>query len=789
MGLVLSPFAHAKIKNIDFSEIRSSPDFIASLTAEDLVHDGVHPVSQNPWPPQKRAKRYHLALGKVRFVGEPVAAILVKNKYTLEDLLEQVEVEYETLPTVTSIEESKQKKVALYEDWKDNVSQTNQEKKGNAADAIRSASYVINMSEGIKRQEAAPIEPHAVLVTYDRQKDVFLVRSTVQSVHGLREVLSSELNLPKQKFHVKVLDVGGGFGSKGGPSYPWPLLACLFAKKTGLPVKFTASRTEEFLEAAAGRDEYCDLTLACDKDAKILALKANIECDVGVSGTQTHMPSLTMWTMIGPYNIPNLDLKVTAYVTNKMPIGPVRGAGAPEGCYFIERAMEIMAKKIGLDPIEFRRRNVVDPKKAQGEDYQALMDALVKDAGYEKLLQWKKDLNQKFRQVKSASSSIVGGIGISLRGSSELEEEEGAVTEEGEGFFGGENQEGSWKESETSEWNKGADNVEQPSWQKSGGEGENSSEGWGAKSEEEDDELSFMSEFAKVVLSKNGNVIVYTGSSPHGQGHETAFAQLASEELGIPFERIRVVWGDTDLVRLGVGTFGSRSLSTGGSAVVDACRKLKAQLLERASRILGVSSNLLQVQNGVVVNVSGARRQSATVEEMLHSASEDEIFAESKFGLNDMSYSSGIHLCALTIDTETGKVKLIKYFVTEDCGRMINKSIVEGQIEGGVIHGVGGSLLEALDYDEQGNLLTTTFMDYSIPTSMDSPNIEISHKVTPSTITLHGGKGVGESGTIGSYAAVINALNDALSEASGKNADVNIAPALPNSVYDALKSR
>ena len=231
MGLVLSPFAHAKIKSIDFSKISSSSEFIASLTGEDLIRQGVLPVAQNPWPPQKRANRYHLAVGKVRFVGEPVAAILVKNKNSLEDLMEEVVVEYESLPVVTTIEESKKRESLVYDEWKDNnISQTGQERKGDAEKAINSAAYVINLQEGIKRQEGAPIEPHAVLVKYDETKDVFEVQSTVQSVHGLQRLLSTELNMPKQKFHVKVMDVGGGFGSKGGPSYPWPLLACLFAK-------------------------------------------------------------------------------------------------------------------------------------------------------------------------------------------------------------------------------------------------------------------------------------------------------------------------------------------------------------------------------------------------------------------------------------------------------------------------------------------------------------------------------------------------------------------------------
>ena len=473
MGLVLSPFAHAKIKSIDLSKVRSSPEFIDALTGADLIKEGVLPVAQNPWPPQRRAKRYHLAVDIVRFSGEPVAAILAKNKNSLEDLIDQVEVEYEQLPVVTTIEESKQCRALVYDDWKDNLSQTNEEKKGDAAKAISSASYVVNARIGIRRQEAAPIETHAVLVSYDNEKDLYEVNSTVQSVHGLQGQLASEFGIPKKKFHVEVKDVGGGFGSKGGPSYPWPLLACLFAKKTGLPVKWTASRTEEFLEAAAGRDEYCDATLACDKDGRMVALKANVDCDVGVSGTQTHMPSMTISTMPGPYNIPNLDLKVAAYVTNKMPIGPVRGAGAPEGCYFIERVAEIMAKEIGLDPVEFRRRNLEKPRNRDEEDFQTLLDTLIKSSNYEALLEWRSGLYSRIGQ----RSSILGGIGISVSGSSESEEDESGA--EGEGFdVGGEGQGSqSWQTSRDSGESKDdVETKESSTWQRSD-HGNDSSEG------------------------------------------------------------------------------------------------------------------------------------------------------------------------------------------------------------------------------------------------------------------------------------------------------------------------
>ena len=245
MGFVRSPFAHAKIKRIDLSKVGTLPAFIASLTGEDLLKEGVAPVSQNPWPPQKRASRYQLAVGKVRFVGEPVVAIFAKDKNSLEDLIDDVEVEYEELPAVTTVEESKQNKALLYEEWNDNLSMTNEVKKGDAEKAISQASFVVKTREGIKRQEGAPIEPHAVVVSYDKEREIFQVYATVQSVHGLQGNLVTELKLPKEKFHVVTMDVGGGFGSKGAQSYPEPLVGCLFARKTGLAIKWTATRTED----------------------------------------------------------------------------------------------------------------------------------------------------------------------------------------------------------------------------------------------------------------------------------------------------------------------------------------------------------------------------------------------------------------------------------------------------------------------------------------------------------------------------------------------------------------
>ncbi len=801
MGLVRSRYAHARIKSIDFSSVRSSPEFIASLIGDDLLKEEVLPVTQNSWPRQKKVKRYHLAVGKARFAGEPVAAILVKTKNSLEDLLERVEVDYEPLPAVTTIEQSKKGKTLVYEELGDNLSLTSEEKKGDADMAIASADYVIHAKEGIRRQTAAPIEPHAVLASYDGGKGVYDVWVTTQTVHGTRDKLSSELRIPKEKLHVQVMDVGGGFGSKGAQSYPEAPLACIFSKKTGMPVKWTATRSEEFYQASAGRDEYCEVTLACDKDGRMVALKADVECDSGVTGTQAHMPSMTIETMVGPYGIPNRDLKVAAYITNKTPIGPLRGTGITRGMLLHRTRSRHAGKegRYGPDSVQAEERSRGRTSEgatgaSKGENYANLLDHLVQSSDYAELLRWRGEFASKFREQGPSHSSLIAGLGVSIIGSDDSEEEEEEDWTGGGGAGGGQ---GSWQAGGGSGGGAlGTSPGPQKQGQQGGKQGEpartgplqnagqtSSGSSWPGAGES----LGFMSESARITLTKDGKLAVYTGSSPHGQGEETTFAQLASEELGVPLEDITVVWGDTFLIPKGVGTYGSRSAATGGSAVVDASRKLKAQLLASASETFGLDAKSLEILNGAVVNGSNPNTVLSTLSGLLEKLRADEISASSVFTLSGSSYSSGVQLCALTLDVELGKVRITKFVVVEDCGTMINKMIVEGQLHGGVVHGVGGALFERLAYDAEGNLLTTTFMDYNIPEAPDSPDVQVFHLVTPSTFTLDGVKGVGESGTNAGYAAVMNAVNDALSQI-GPGMELNIAPATPDSIFSVLRT-
>lgn len=742
MGIVRSPYPHARIKSIDLSKIKSSPDFIAALTGEDLVRESVGKLTDMPMLPHKPADRYQLAVGKTRFVGEAVAAILVRRKDAVEDLIEEVEVDYEVLHALPSIEESKKGGVLIYEDWNNNIPSSQTKKRGDADSAIATAPHVISAREGIARQEAVPMEPRSVLVEFDKETNIYEVYATTQSVHFLRRNLSSELKIPESKFHVKVMDMGGGFGSKGGHSYPEPVLACLLSKRTGLPVKWTATRSEEFLESAAGRDEYCDVTLACDKNGRIVALKGRMECDVGVSDSMSFMSFASVAYMLGTYEIPNLDMTVQSYATNKMPIGPLRGAGRPEGVYFIERAMDTMSKKIGIDPIEFRRLNIANPKSPDSIGYLNLLDTLVESGHYNQALRWRDEFNSGNVKGKDGGK-LTAGVGISfLGGSAELFSMRTILRGMSlRGFVG---------------------LIRMlPRFR------------------------SFMSEYGRVAVNKNGEVYVYTGSSSHGQGHETAFAQLASEELGVPINKVKVVWGDTDQVPRGVGTFGSRSGAAGGSAVVDASRRLKSKILKSASKMLRMGRSSLDFRNGNIVETKHPHKVLAEIKDILEKQGMTELSATSKYTPASARDASAAHLCAVTLDPELGSVKIVKYVVIQDSGRIINKTIVEGQLHGGVVHAIGGSLFEKLVYDDQANLLTGTMMDYNIPSALDSPNIEIIHRGTPYAAALNGVKGVGESGTMAGYAAVMNAINDAL-DLVRAGAHIDMAPATPDAIIAAI---
>jgi aerobic carbon-monoxide dehydrogenase large subunit len=492
------------------------------------------------------------------------------------------------------------------------------------------------------------------------------------------------------------------------------------AKKTGLTVKWTSTRTEDLLESAQGRDQYCDIELACDSNGKMVALRANIVADAGVAGTLKGQAILSSMLLPGSYKIPNIDIQARAYVTNKTPSGPVRGAGRPDAGFYVERIVDEMARELKMDPVEFRRRNAILPSEFpynngvgfvyDSADFPGLLDTLIKASKYDELQEWKHKVNR-------SRGSELAGVGICL----EIEDTGTQLTESAH----------------------------------------------------------------VVAFAKDGSVTIFTGSSPHGQGHETTLALIVSRELGITTEKVRVVWGDTSLVQSGIGTFGSRSAATGGSSALEATRKVKELILARASQLIGRAPAELRFRDGsLIVEERGGTQTVMSFSELMKKIGTD-LEAASDFKLPSPTFSSGAHLCALTVDSETGKVSIKKYIAIDDAGTVISQAIVDGQIHGGVVHGIGGALLEELVYDEDGQPQSSNFLSYTIPTSLDAPDVETAHFETPSTIALNGARGVGESGTTAAYPAVFNALNDALRQLPSAG-EINIAPATPEVVYRAV---
>lgn len=716
MGIVRSTYAHARIKSISFARAKENPAFISSLTGEDLEKLGIGVVHEMELPGIRRTNRHHIAVSKVRFVGEPVAAFLSKDRYSVEDIADEVEVEYEPLPSVNNIKESSTNDTLIYEEWGTNLFLDHKMKRGDAESAIRNSSYVLKARFGVKRQSGCAMEARAVIVSFDRVTGIYDISCTLQHAHRIKQYLSSELKLPPERFHVRVPDVGGGFGGKGAQSYPAPVLACIFAEKTGLTIKWVSTRTEDLLETVQGRDEYCDIELACDSNARITGLRATIAADGGVGGTIKGQSTLSGRLLPGSYKIQNLEIRCLSWATNKTPGGPVRGAGRPEGIFFIELMMDKMANHLHLDPIGFRRLNSIPPSEFpydngaemvyDSANFPKLLESI--KSQYEELVQWK-------RQANKSSKSVLAGVNVAL-----------AVEDTG----------------------------------------------------------ALLSETGKAVIStKDRLLFVYTGSSPHGQGLETTLAILASKELGVPIQNVKVKFGDSNDLPTSVGTFGSRSIVTGGSAVVEVCRKLKDDIVTDASARFKLQKELLDVSAGRLIRKmeNGKYEFLADLWDfVIQSGKRYEAFTN--FALKSIPFSSAAHLCAVTIDRETGKVKIHRYIVADDCGRVVSEVIVDGQIHGGVVHGLGDMLLSEIPYDSNGAPMATSLLDYLIPTSLDAPDIEVIHVETPSLLSLNGAKGVGESGTIGAFPALINALNDALLGI----AEISLAPATPERIHSAL---
>ncbi len=724
VAFVRSPYAHARLRSIDTSKARTAPGVVAVLTGED-VRGSIGPVPcAAQIPDMKAAQRPVLALDKVRFVGEPVAVVVATDRYLARDAVDLVEVDYEPMTPVVNPEKALAKGATLiYEQFKDNIAFRWELEGGEVKKAFKQADRVVRQRMINQRLIPMAMEPRGVVAEYKPGEKLLTVWSATQVPHLLRTQIAAMLNFPENAVRVIAPEVGGGFGSKLNV-YAEEALVAYLAIQLAKPMKWIESRRENFLATIHGRDQICDMELAVKRDGTLLGMRCQIIADLGsyYQLLTPMIPTLTGLMIPGCYRIPAVRVEITGVFTNKMATDAYRGAGRPEATYFIERAMDLVATELKKDPAEIRRKNFPQPKEFP---YSTSTGLVYDSANYEKCLDLalRKANYKKLRQeqAKLRKKGQLVGIGVS----SYVE-----ICAVG------------------------------PSSAMPAG-------GW---------------ESATVRVEPTGKVTILTGSSPHGQGQETSFAQIAADVLGLEPDDILVVHGDTASVPYGIGTFGSRATAVGGTAVYKSLEKLRDKLAQIAGFILQQDPKKLILRDRKIFAKANSQKSlafgeavsAAYVAKTLPPGMEPGLEATTFFEPPNFTFPFGTHICVVQVDGETGDVRLVKYVAVDDCGNVINPLLVDGQIHGGIVQSVGQALLEEAVYDEQGQLITGELMDYAIPRAGDIPRIETARTVTPSPVNPLGVKGVGEAGTIGATPALVNAVVDALAPFGVRHVDLPV---------------
>jgi carbon-monoxide dehydrogenase large subunit len=709
---VRSPYAHALVRSIDTSKAQTAPGVLAALTAADLG-SAVGPAPCAAQIPQmKVALRPALASDRVRFVGEPVAVVVAEDVSRARDAAELVEIDYEPLAAVVDPEKALKKGASvLHSPYKDNRAYLWELEGGDVRRAFQQADRIVRLRMTSQRQIPVAMEPRGVLADYHAGDARVTLWSSTQIPHLLRTQLAVMLGLPESSVHVITPEVGGGFGSKLNV-YPEEAIIAHLAMRLGRPVKWIESRRENFQATIHGRDIICELELAFRRDGTALGLKANLIADLGAyyQLLTPLIPTMTGLMICGCYRIPAARITLTGIFTNKMATDAYRGAGRPEATYFIERAMDAAARELGRDPVELRRKNFPRSKEFP---YSTPTGLVYDSADYERSLDKALKLSgyRKLRaeQAKLRKQGRVVGIGISTY----VE-----VCAMG------------------------------PSSAMPAG-------GW---------------ESATVRIEPTGKVTILSGASPHGQGQETSFTQIAADILGISPADCFVAHGDTDTVPYGIGTFGSRGTAVGGTAVYQSLIKLREKLAVIAGHILGEDPRRLVFRDGRIRSKSDPKKSlrfaevvgAAYVAKTLPPGTEPGMEATSFFEPPNFTFPFGAHIAVVEIDRETGDVHLRDYFAVDDCGNVINPLLVEGQVQGGIVQAIGQALFEEAVYDEQGQLVTGELTDYALPRAGDIPRLTLGRTVTPTNVNPMGVKGIGEAGTIGATPAIVNAVVDAL---------------------------
>lgn len=756
VALLRSPYAHAQIKRIDVSKAEKVPGVVATLTGEE-VERMTNPFPQMTLPPASNVRDYCMAIRKVRYVGEPVVAVAAESRYVAEDALEQIEVEYEPLPPIVNVEKAVDSDYPLvHEEAGTNVIAHLEFDYGNVDRAFKQADNVLKAKLHYHRYSSAPLENYATVAHFDQKTGVMNIWCNNQMPMFFLPQIGGALRIPFDRVHIVTPDIGGGFGCKI-LSYPYMIVACLLAIKTGRPVKWAEERREHLQAASQGNERLFYAEVAYKKDGTILGVKAKTFDDDGAYAR--HEPaSSVIWAQVSPgcYRFKNLRMDVYAVFTTKCPVGPNRGYSRAQHQYMLERMVDRIARDLGKDPQEVRIRNQIRKQDHpwetpngciyDGGDYPAATRRVMKLIDYQG---WRK------RQAEYRRQGRYIGIGIAT------------TLDSGTNNFG----------------QVLMINPKLP--------------------------LAGQSEACSMQITPDGHVIAKLGSIPQGQAHETTTAQVIATELGVSVDDVTVGRGFDSASHpytLHSGTYASQFAVTGLSAADGAARKLREKVLKIAAHLLKVKPDRLVLAEGEVY-VKGNKKKALTLRRIARTAygnnldlppgMEPGLYSTyvykppfkrpdaKKRGNLTLTYSYQCHGVVLEVDPESGKIHVLRYMIVDDAGRIVNPQIVEGQVHGSCAHGIGAALYEEFKYDETGQLLTSTFMDYLAPTARDTPPFEVESMETPSLTSPLGTKGVGEGGGT-PLPAIANAVEDALAPFG---VAVNESHLTPEYIRNLIKGR
>ncbi len=726
LAVVRSPWAHATITAIDAREAAAMPGVVAVVTAADLPEGAAMLPASPRLPGLDDVAHPTLARDAARYVGEPVAVVAAESRAAAWDAAQVISVTYEPRPAVADMDAALAPDAPLVHGHRgSNVLFAFDLNVG--ADLEPPAAHVIEIEMALPRVAAVPLEGRAVLaeVGKDGRLEVWI---STQTPHRARDRFVQMLGLDRSMVRVRTPDVGGAFGAKGGNPWSEDVVAAWLALRLRRPVRWVETRREGLLAMPHGRGQRARLRAAVDAEGRLLSLEIDVDQDVGAYClAPTPGPALRTANVItGPYRIPRLRLRARGVATHRVPTGPYRGAGRPEATYYLERLMDLIAADLELDPVEVRRRNFVRPDEMP---YDTGTDLALDSGDYAALM------DQALAEAGLAARGVLGGDGAAP----EARERDGGDA---------------------------ADDVLR-------------SVGLATFAEVTGGSFA---EYGRVEVHRDGRVNVACGISPHGQGTETALAQIAADRLGVPIERITVITGDTDLVPEGIGTFGSRSLTLGGTAVDQAARTMRERLAREAARRLEAAPGDIEFESGRVA-VAGSPERGIAIEALIEGGP---VIEEARFNPPGAAVSFGAHVAAVEISRETGEVRVTHYTAVDDPGVVVNPALLEGQLYGGIMQGIGTALLEEVAYDGDGQMLTAGLLDYGIPRIRHLPEIRLFTQETPSPTTPLGAKGAGEAGTIGALAAIANAVVRALAPLGVRHMD---PPYTPQRMLRILHSR